>query len=160
MATIRPASPDDLPEILAMIRELAAFEEAEHEAVATLALLELGLFGPHPAAHAHVAEGQDGLLGFALWHHNFSTWLGRPGIWLEDLYVRPAARGLGLGRALLAALAAEVVALGGGRLDFNVLDWNPARDFYARLGSERLESWTVHRLTGQALAELAAEAQA
>lgn len=160
MAIVRPACVEDLPEILAMIQELAAYEKAEHEAVATLPLLELGLFGPNPAAQAHVAEGPDGLLGFALWHHNFSTWLGRPGIWLEDLYVRPAAREQGLGRALLAALAAEVVALGGGRLDFNVLDWNPARDFYERIGSERLEEWTVHRLTGPALAALAAEAQA
>lgn len=152
---IRPAIPDDVPAIHAMIAELADYERAPHEAVATEDQLRSALFGPTPAVYAHVAV-EDGVpVGFALWFLNFSTWRGVHGIYLEDLYVRQAARGGGHGKALLAELARICVERGYARLDWWVLHWNPAREFYEAIGAEALTEWVPYRLTGKALAELA-----
>lgn len=155
---IRAATPADVPEILAMIRELADYERAPHEVVATEELLASALFGPDPAVFALMADDpDDGAVGFALWFRNFSTWLGRHGIYLEDLYVRPAHRGQGHGRALLAALARECIERGYGRFEWWVLDWNEdALAFYRSLGAVPMDEWTVQRMTGDALAALAA----
>ena len=153
---IRTASVDDVPAVLALVRELAEYEHAAHEVEATEDDLTRSLFGDDPKAFAHLAE-QDGVpVGFALWFLNYSTWLGRHGVWLEDLYVTPRLRGAGLGRALLAELARICVRQGYGRLDWWVLDWNSAaRGFYESLGAVAMEYWTVHRLTGPALRALA-----
>ena len=155
---IRPARRDDVPQILAFIRELAEYEDLAHEVVADEALLERTLFD-EPSAEVILAELKGESVGFALFFTNYSTFLGRPGIWLEDLFVRPAARGRGVGKALLLHLANLVVQRGGGRLDWAVLDWNaPAIDFYKSLGAGPLEGWSIFRLTGEALKERAAEA--
>jgi GNAT superfamily N-acetyltransferase len=157
---IRPAVPGDVPAIYRLIRELAEYEQAPEQVSATLQQLADSLFGPEPAVFAHVAEHEGEVVGFALWFLNYSTWLGRHGIYLEDLYVTPAMRGSGLGRALLAELARICVERGYGRLDWSVLDWNtPARGFYAALGAVPVDDWTVYRLSGAALADLAARAQ-
>jgi len=156
---IRPATPADVPAIYQLIRDLAAYERGLHEVTGTEADLYQSLFGADPAVFAHVAEEDGVVAGFALWFRNYSTWLGRPGIYLEDLYVRPELRGRGLGRALLAELAALCVERGYGRLEWWVLDWNaPARGFYAALGAVAMDEWTVHRLTGEPLRALAARA--
>lgn len=155
--SIRPATAADVPTLLALIRELAAFEEAEHEVKADEARLLAEGFGARPAFEALLAEQDGGALGFALFFHNFSTWEGRRGLYVEDLYVRPAARRLGVGRRLLAACAAIAAARGCARLDLAVLDWNPARDFYDRLGFARMTAWLPYRLTGEGLRRLAAE---
>ena len=153
--SLRPAAPSDLPAILGFIRELAAYERLEHQVVATEALLAEHLFGPRPAAEVVIAEVDGRAVGFALFFHNFSTFLGRPGMFLEDLYVQPHARGLGIGRALLRHLAGLAVERGCGRLDWNVLDWNaPAIGFYQKLGAEVLPDWRTCRLTGDALKAL------
>ena len=157
---IREATPGDVPEILAMIRELAEYERAPHEVVATPDLLRDALFGPEPAVFALIAEADDSgaVAGFALWFRNFSTWLGRHGVYLEDLYVRPAYRGHGYGKALLSSLARIGVDRGYGRFEWWVLDWNtPAIDFYRSLGAEPMDEWTVQRVSGEALRRLAAE---
>ena len=153
---IRPATPDDIPVIHTLVRELAAYEKALHEARATEAQLSEALFGERPAAFAHVAEDDGGeVVGFALWFLNFSTWRGVHGIYLEDLYVRPEARGAGHGRALLTELAGICVQRGYERLEWSVLNWNrPAIDFYESLGARPQDEWTVYRLTDGALAEL------
>ena len=154
---IRPARPADVPAIYQLIRDLADYERALSEVTGTQADLHRSLFGPQAAVFAHVAEHDGEVVGFALWFLNYSTWLGQHGIYLEDLYVKPELRGLGLGRALLAELAAVCVERGYGRLEWWVLDWNePARGFYSALGAASMDDWTVHRLTGHALAELAA----
>ncbi len=154
---IRPASAGDVLQILGFIRELAAYEKLEHQVVATEALIAEHLFGPQPAAEVVIAELDTVPVGFALFFRNFSTFLGRPGIFLEDLYVQPQARGRGVGRALLVHLAGLAVARGAGRLDWNVLDWNePAIAFYRKLGATVLPDWRTCRLTGDALAALAA----
>ena len=155
---IRPARPADVPAIHQMMLELAEYERARHEVTATAADLRRALFGPRPALFAHVA-GEDGqLAGFAVWFLNYSTWTGRHGIYLEDLYVRPQSRGAGHGRALLAELARICLARGYPRLEWWVLDWNtPARGFYESLGAAAMDEWTVHRLTGPALAALAGQ---
>jgi GNAT superfamily N-acetyltransferase len=154
--SIRPAAPADVPEILRFIRELADYERLSHEVVATEAALHEHLFGAHPVAEVILGELCGELAGFALYFQSFSTFLARPGIYLEDLYVRPAARGRGLGAALLARLAAIAVERGSGRLEWSVLDWNePAIGFYKKLGAVRMEEWTVHRVTGDALEALA-----
>jgi GNAT superfamily N-acetyltransferase len=153
---IRFAGPGDLDVIIELIRALAEYER-EPEAV-RLEREALGrhLFGPRPYAEVLLAEDAGGVQGFALFFHNFSTWEGRPGIYLEDLFVRPEARGRGYGRALLARLAALAVERGCARLEWAVLDWNePAIGFYRALGAEALEEWTTYRLTGEALARLA-----
>ena len=154
---IRPASPGDVLQILGFIRELAAYEKLEHQVVATEALIAEHLFGPQPAAEVVIAELDTVPVGFALFFRNFSTFLGRPGLFLEDLYVQPQARGRGVGRALLVHLAGLAVSRGAGRLDWNVLDWNePAIAFYRKLGATVLPDWRTCRLTGDALAALAA----
>ncbi|WP_042384452.1 GNAT family N-acetyltransferase [Streptacidiphilus melanogenes] len=153
---IRPAVPADVPEIHAMVRELADYEKSLAEAKATEQQLHDALFCAHPAAFAHVAEDESGrTVGFALWFRNFSTWTGTHGVYLEDLYVRPQARGGGHGRALLTELARICVERGYGRLEWSVLDWNePSIAFYRSLGAAPMDEWTVYRLSGAALAEL------
>lgn len=153
---IRTATPDDIPVIHTLVRELAAYEKAPHEARATPEQLSEALFGERPAAFAHVAEDDGGeVVGFALWFLNFSTWRGVHGIYLEDLYVRPEARGGGHGKALLTELARICVQRGYERLEWSVLNWNhPAIDFYEALGARPQDGWTVYRLTDAALAEL------
>jgi GNAT superfamily N-acetyltransferase len=156
---IRPARPEDVAAISQLIRDLAEYEQALTEVVATEQDLRAALFAPHPALFAHVATADGAVVGFALWFVNYSTWLGRHGIWLEDLYVTPAMRGSGLGKALLAELAAICVQRGYGRLDWWVLDSNkPALAFYRSLGAAAMTDWTVHRLTGPALAALGTQA--
>ena len=156
---IRPASPADVPGIYQLIRDLADYERALPEVTGTKEQLFRSLFGPDPAVFAHVAEHEGTVVGFALWFLNYSTWLCQHGIYLEDLYVTPGLRGHGYGRALLAELAALCVQRGYGRLEWWVLDWNaPARGFYSSLGASPMDEWTVHRLTGRALADLAATA--
>ncbi|RAG86281.1 GNAT family N-acetyltransferase [Streptacidiphilus pinicola] len=153
---IRTAVPADIPEIHAMVRELAEYEKALAEARATEQQLHDALFGAHPAAFAHVAEDESGrTVGFALWFRNFSTWTGTHGIYLEDLYVRPDSRGGGHGKALLTELARICVERGYGRLEWSVLDWNePSLAFYRSLGAVAMDEWTVHRLSGDSLAAL------
>lgn len=153
---IRTAIRDDVPTILRFVRELAEYERAAHEVRATEADLERDLFGPAPAANALIAEDADGTpRGFALWFTTYSTWLGKPGIYLEDLYVTPDSRGGGHGRALLVELARIAVERGYGRVEWSVLDWNdPAIGFYKSLGAAPQDEWTVYRLTGDALETL------
>lgn len=149
---IRPITPADLERAVALVHELAAYERAPEECHLTVAQLETALFGDAPALFGHVATVDDEVVGVALWFLNFSTWRGTHGIYLEDLYVRPGHRGLGLGRALLQTLAAECVARGFDRLEWTVLDWNePALGFYRSLGAVGMDEWTVHRLTADAL---------
>ncbi|MFI6441926.1 GNAT family N-acetyltransferase [Streptomyces sp. NPDC050759] len=150
---IRPATPADLPAIHTLIRELADYERALEEAKATEEQLHEALFGPRPAAYAHVAtDSTDSVVGYAIWFLNFSTWRGVHGIYLEDLYVRPTARGGGHGKALLTELARICVERGYQRLEWSVLNWNtPAIDFYQALGARPQDEWTVYRLTDEAL---------
>ncbi len=153
---IRPARPQDVPQIHRLIRELAEYEKSLDQVTATEEDLRRALFGERPAVFAHVAEQDGAVAGFALWFLNYSTWLGRHGIWLEDLYVTPRLRGTGLGRALLAELARICVRSGYGRLDWWVLDWNSAaRGFYTSLGAAAMDDWTVHRISGEDLRALA-----
>jgi GNAT superfamily N-acetyltransferase len=159
---IRSAKPEDVAEIHAMVRELADYEKSLDEAKATPQQLNDALFGASPAVFAHVAEDESGTVaGFALWFLNYSTWTGVHGIYLEDLYVRPTARGAGYGKALLAQLARVCVERGYGRLEWSVLDWNePALAVYRSQGAVPMDEWTVHRLTGEALATMAGKAEA
>jgi len=154
--TIRAAVRADAPLVLGFIRELALYEHLEHQVVATVEDIEAALFGARPYAEV-VFACLDGVpLGFALFFHNFSTFLGKPGIYLEDLFVRPQARGLGLGRRLLAWLARTTLEHGGARLDWAVLDWNaPSIGFYRSLGAVPLDEWTTFRMSGAALEALA-----
>jgi GNAT superfamily N-acetyltransferase len=145
---IREATPADVPVILALIGELASFERAAEKVLATEADLRAGLFGDSPAAACHVAELAGEVVGFALWFRNFSTWLAKPGIYLEDLYVKPEARGHGLGKGLLMALVAIARERDYGRVEWSVLDWNElAIGFYRSLGATPNDEWTVWRLT-------------
>jgi GNAT superfamily N-acetyltransferase len=156
MAVIGPATVRDVPTMVALVRELAAYERALDQVELTNELLEASLFGDQPAVFAHVAEVDGEVAGFALWFLSFSTWLGRNGIYLEDLYVRPERRGEGLGKALLAELARVCVERGYGRLEWSVLDWNtPAIDFYRARGATPQRNWMVFRLTGDPLRQLA-----
>jgi len=154
---IRPAAPADIPHILAFIRELAEYERAPASAIATEAdLLRDGFTEPR-RFHCLIAEWQNAPAGFALYFYNYSTWRGHAGIYLEDLFVRPPFRGKGIGKALLAAVAAIAVAEGCPRLEWAVLDWNtPAIDFYHSLGATPMSEWTIMRLAGDALDRLAA----
>jgi GNAT superfamily N-acetyltransferase len=153
---LRPAVAADVPQILAFIIELAEYEKLAHEVVATRDDLATQLFGPHPVAEVVMAEVDGQPAGFALFFHTFSTFLGQPGLYLEDLFVRPQYRGLGLGKRLMAHLAQLAVARGCGRFEWSVLDWNaPAIGFYRRLGAVGQDEWTVQRLSGDALNALA-----
>lgn len=156
--TIEPATVRDVPTILGFIKELADYEKLAHEVLATEADLERTLFGERPAAEVLLGSLGDRPIAFALFFHNYSTFLGRPGLYLEDLYVRPEARGRGCGFALLRRLARVARERGCGRLEWWVLDWNEsAIGFYRKLGAEPMSDWTVFRLTGPALDELAGE---
>jgi GNAT superfamily N-acetyltransferase len=154
---LRAARPADAGLILTLIRELAEYEKLLHEAVASEADISAILFGDRPRAFCDIAEWDGEPVGFALWFYNVSTFTGRHGIYLEDLYVRPAARGLGAGKALLAGLARRCVDEGLTRLEWSVMNWNsPSIEFYDRLGAGRQDEWTVRRLSGEALAKLGA----
>ncbi len=158
--TIRPATAADLPLIAQLIRDLAEYEKLAHEVRFDEAVLEAKLFGPRPYAEVVIGELDGTPQGFALFFHNFSTFEGRPGIYLEDLFVRPAARGAGLGKALLAHLAALAIERDCARLEWSVLDWNePAIGFYRKLGARLMDEWTVMRVDGAELAQLGAGAR-
>jgi GNAT superfamily N-acetyltransferase len=153
---IRPATPDDVPLIITFIHELATYEKLAHDVVASEADMHVALFGERPVIEAVIASVDDEPVGYALFFPNFSTFLGKPGLYLEDLYVRPAARGAGVGRKLLQHLAHIVIERGWGRLEWSVLDWNePSIAFYKKMGAKAMDEWTVFRLTGQALETLA-----
>lgn len=156
---IRAATPADVPVLHAMVRELADYEKALHEVRATREQLREALFGERPAVFAHIAETDEGeVVGFSLWFLSFSTWRGVHGIHLEDLYVRPGARGGGYGKALLRELARTCVERGYERLEWSVLRWNsPSIAFYESLGARPQEEWEVYRLTDGALAALGSE---
>lgn len=159
--TLRPATPADLPLIAAFIRELADYEKLAHEVRFDDTVLATHLFGPRPMAEVVIGEIDGVPQGFALFFHNFSTFEGRPGIYLEDLYVRPPARGSGLGKALLLHLAALAEARGCARLEWSVLDWNePSIGFYRSLGAKAKDEWTTMRVSGEDLAQLAAQSRA
>jgi GNAT superfamily N-acetyltransferase len=154
---IRPAAPQDVPTILRFIRELAEYERALDQVEATEEQVHEALFGANPAVFAHLAEDEKGEpVGFALWFLNFSTWTGKHGIYLEDLYVTPEARGGGHGKALLAELARIAVERGYARYEWSCLDWNePSIRFYKSLGAEAMTEWTGYRLSGRALQVIA-----
>jgi GNAT superfamily N-acetyltransferase len=157
--TIRPATPADIPQILAFIRALAAYEREPDAVTATEADLLSHGFGPNPYYFCLIAESNGTPAGFALYFFNYSTWLGRPGLYLEDLFVLPEFRGLGIGRALLQRVAAIAVEKGCPRLQWEVLDWNtPAIEFYQAMGAEFLDTWRNVRVTGDALLKLAGAA--
>ncbi|MEU3475131.1 GNAT family N-acetyltransferase [Rhodococcus sp. NPDC006774] len=157
---IRRATEADVPAITALVHELAAYEKSSSLCTVRDEQLRSALFGAQPSVFAHVAEHERTVVGCALWFLNFSTWDGVNGIYLEDLYVQPAARGGGFGTALLAALAAECVDRGYTRLAWSVLDWNtPSIGFYRSLGAEPQDEWTTFRLTEDALADLAIQAR-
>jgi len=152
---IRPATPDDVPAMVRLVHDLAAYERAPEQCVLTEQMLHERLFGPAPALFAHVAEQGGTVVGTAIWFLNFSTWDGVHGIHLEDLYVDPAHRGSGLGRALLARLAEVCVERGYSRLQWQVLDWNtPSIEFYRSLGGVDLAEWRTYRLAGEPLQAL------
>jgi GNAT superfamily N-acetyltransferase len=158
--TIRPAVPQDVELILSLIRELAEYEKAPEQAVATPELITRHLFGEGlgrgPTAECVIGEVDGRAEGLALFFHNFSTWLGRPGVYLEDLFVRPRARGCGLGKALLVHVAKIARDRGCGRFEWAVLDWNePAIGFYKSLGAAAMDEWTIYRVSGEALERLA-----
>ena len=166
--TVRPATPDDVPLILQLIRDLAEYERDPKAAVATRELILKHLFAQAPGSESRgtqkplaeclIGEIDGTAQGFAVFFHNYSTWLGRPGLYLEDLFVRPAARGSGLGKALLVELARIAAARGCGRMEWAVLDWNtPAIDFYKALGARPMDEWTTYRMDGAAIAALAVE---
>jgi GNAT superfamily N-acetyltransferase len=157
--TLRPAEPRDVPALVGLIGELAEFERLTHLMQVTPETLAPHLFGPRPAAEALVGEVDGRVVAFALFFPNFSTFLGQPGLYLEDLYVKPAFRGLGLGEALLHRLARTAVERGYGRFEWCVLDWNEgAIRFYRRMGATVMPDWRLCRVTGEALSQLAAAA--
>jgi GNAT superfamily N-acetyltransferase len=152
---IREAAPTDVSAILSLVRELAAYEREPDAVEATEEMLATALFGPAPVASCHVAELDGAVVGFALWYVTFSTWKGLPGLWLEDLFVQPGARGHGLGKRLLQTLAAVCVGRGYPRFEWWVLDWNvDAQGFYRSLGARPEDDWTVWRVDGEALTAL------
>lgn len=152
---IRPATVADVPIVLALIRELAEYEKLLHEVVATEALVQAALFGPKPVAECALACVSGGPVGFALYFHNYSTFMGRAGLYLEDLFVRPEYRGQGIGEALLRYLARIAVERGCARMEWAVLNWNKrAIGFYERMGAVGILDWTVFRVSGEALVRL------
>jgi len=154
--TVRPVRPSDLPAVTAMVHELAEFERSADQCHVTADQLGVAMFGPQPTVYGHVAVTEDDEpVGFAIWYLNFSTWEGTQGIYLDDLYVRPAARGSGAGRALLATLAAICAERGYRRLEWGMVDWNPAAQFYASIGAEVIGDLLSYRLSGEALHRLA-----
>lgn len=154
--SIRKATVDDSGQILQFIRELAIYEKAEHEVVATEATIAESIFGPESTVHAVICEKDGKPIGFAVYFYNYSTWLGKNGLFLEDLFVTPSERGSGAGKALLRYLARVAVSKGCGRFEWNVLDWNePAIRFYESIGACPQSEWIGYRLTGQALLDLA-----
>ena len=157
---VRPAVPADADEIVAMVRELALFEREPLSTVeARPSDILRDCFGDNPRAEVLIGEIDGRVAGFVLFFRNYSTWLARTGLYVEDLYVREAARGTGLGKSLLAAVARLAIARGCRRLDLSVLDWNPARRFYERLGFQEKADWRPYRLEGDALAQLAGKAR-
>ena len=155
---IRQAEEDDVPEILVLIKALAEYEHLADEVVATEELLKITLFGINSPVEVQIAYNKNQTLGFALYFRTFSTFLGRPGIYLEDLYVRESVRGKGVGEALLRRTAKRAREIGGGRLEWSVLNWNePAINFYQKMGASSLDEWTMFRVTGNKLKELAEE---
>jgi GNAT superfamily N-acetyltransferase len=153
---IAPATEADVPLILALIRGIADYEELSHEVVVTEALVREHLFGPKPAAEVLIARMDDRPVGFALYFTNFSTFLGKPGIYLEDLFVLPDCRGQGIGKALLTQVARIAAERKCGRLEWSVLDWNEsAIQFYKSLGAKPMSEWTVFRMTEEVIAALA-----
>jgi GNAT superfamily N-acetyltransferase len=158
--TIRRAVPGEAGLVLGFVRELAEYENLLHEVEATEAMIDAALFGSHPLLFCEIAEWNGAPVGFAVWFVNFSTFSGRAGIYLEDLFVRPAQRGNGIGKALLVHLAGQCVANGWSRLQWAVLDWNtPSIEFYRSLGAVLMDEWTVCRVDGAALTALAAGAR-
>jgi GNAT superfamily N-acetyltransferase len=154
---IRAATEDDVPLILSLIKELAEYERLSHEVVATEEVLRRWLFGDRQVAEVLIGNHKGEPAGFVLFFHSFSTFLGKPGIYLEDLYVRPEFRGAGIGRALLVHLARLARERGCGRLEWSVLDWNePAIGFYKKIGATPVSGWTIYRVTGEELDDLAA----
>ncbi len=154
---VRPATPDDVDALLALVHDLAAYERAPDAVQMTAPMLRAALFCTQPLAQAVLVEHQSSIAGFALYFTSFSTWTGKAGLYLEDLFVKPQARGNGFGKALLRHLAGEAVRRGCARFEWQVLDWNqPAIDFYTSLGAEPLDEWTRYRVSGAALHALAA----
>ena len=153
---IRRARPDEAGVVLSLVRELAEYEKLLHEVEATEAMIADALFGDNPRLFCELAEWDSKVAGFAVWFINFSTFSGRSGIYLEDLFVRPALRGQGIGKALLSHLAKECVTNGWSRLQWSVLDWNtPSIEFYMSLGADMLDEWTICKVAGPALSALA-----
>ena len=152
---IRSAEIVDVPEIFVLIKELADYESLLHEVIATEELLKETLFGENSNVEILLACDENQVLGFALYFHTYSTFLGRPGIYLEDLFVRECSRGKGIGKSLLRRIAKSTLEMGGGRLEWSVLDWNkPAISFYKKMGAVPLDGWTTYRLTGEKLKKL------
>lgn len=157
LVSIRPATPEDAPLILQLITELAEYERLAHTVMTTVDGLREQLFGPQPAAEVLIGEVDGAAAGFALFFHNFSTFTGKRGLYLEDIFVRPSFRGSGLGKQLMAALARIAVQRDCARFEWSVLDWNaPAIAFYRAIGAQGMDEWTVQRLQGDALHALAA----
>ncbi len=156
MFIIRDAVATDVPEILAMIRELADYERLSHQVLATAESLAASLFGPNPCAQAMIAEIEGQPAGYAMFFYTFSTFVGKRGLFVEDVFVRPRYRRKGIGREFFRRLAQRAVQRNCGRMEFSVLDWNkPALDFYQSLGAAALTDWTIHRFTGESLQRLA-----
>jgi GNAT superfamily N-acetyltransferase len=152
---IRRASIEDVPLVFGLIKELAEFERISHEVVATEETIRESLFGEKPSAEAVLAEVGGASAGFAIYFHNYSTFVGRAGLYIEDLYVRPEFRGKGIGKALLGHCASVACERGLGRVEWAVLDWNPAREFYEHLGARPLGDWVLYRLAGDAMKKVA-----
>jgi len=152
--TIRRPSIEDVPLILGLIKELAEFERISHEVIATEEIIRENLFGENASAEAVLAEYGGASAGFAIYFQNYSTFVGKAGLYIEDLYVRPQFRGKGIGRALLAHCATIARARDLGRIEWAVLDWNPAREFYEHVGARPLADWVLYRLTGDAMKKL------
>ncbi len=157
VVTVRQARPDDVTVMVELVQALAEYERAADQVELQADQLTEALFGPTPHVFAHIAERDGDVVGLAIWFINYSTWTGRHGIYLEDLFVHPSARGLGAGRALLGELARVAVARGYSRVEWAVLNWNePAIGFYRHLGAEAQDDWTVFRLSGDSLSRVAA----